>query len=328
MKKRLISVVLVLVMALSMTTTVFAADNWESDIDTVGAASVNGVYYHSLQDALANANGGVVKLEEKPNGTINTNGAALSLDLNGFSADVNCGELTLTDSGTDDGTEGGKVYGEFTVTEKVIEKDGVTYVLLPGEDEGGKYYTANAVRVVLKKVSIRPSAAGMYFTTELKFNKNVVGAGATYGVVLSTHSEIGKDFMSEKNDDNKLVNRWTVGKPDAGEDFNDNGNSCLVKNILSEDANATVNATRGATDIYAHGYVKIGDIVIMAENNGTVKQSLKSVMQTFDGKVGANDLNEATVNKLVDFYKPWKAAMDEWKLTNIASAYAVKYPAA
>ena len=44
MKKRMISVALVLVMALSMTTTVFAANDWESDIDTVGAAVVNNTH--------------------------------------------------------------------------------------------------------------------------------------------------------------------------------------------------------------------------------------------------------------------------------------------
>ena len=50
MKKSIISVVLVLAMVLSMSTTVFAVDNdWESDIDTVGAAVVNNVHYHDLQ---------------------------------------------------------------------------------------------------------------------------------------------------------------------------------------------------------------------------------------------------------------------------------------
>ena len=249
----------------------------------------------------------------------------ISLELNGKDATVNASGVTLTDAATDNGEEGGKVYGNCNVASNVTENGAIRYVVLDSAD--GTYKTVNAVRVVLKRVNVRPSAAGMYFTTEFKFNKNVVDAGATYGVVLSTHSEIGADFMTE-TDGESLVNLWTVGTPEAGQNFISTGNSCLVKNILSEDADAATNSTRGATEIYAHGYVKIGDIVIMAENNGTVKRSLKGVMQELDPSVKdyADGIGELSQNgaRALNFYETWQAAMADWTLTNLANALTRK----
>ena len=322
MKKRMISVALVLVMALSMTTTVFAANDWESDIDTVGAAVVNNTHYHTVQEAVNNANGGTVKLLAKPTGTIEATDA-LSLDLNGFDANVEAESLTLIDSGTNDGTEGGKVYGTFDIAQKVVKKDGITYVTLSGSDDNGSYYTANAVRVKVVKVSVRPAeeSAGMYYTTELKFNKNVVAADATYGVVLSTHSEIDADFMNEMSGKD-LVNLWTKGKPAKGENCIKTGNSCLVENIFVGNLEATDNATRGATNIYANGYVKLTvdgkEVVVMAENADGVVYSLKTVMQAMDAKL--SDLGNSTADKLVKFYEKWAAAMVSWNLNNIVNA--------
>ena len=60
-EKSLISVVLIFAMILSMSVNVFATD-WESEIDVVGAAVVNNVYYNTLQEAIDNANGNVVTL--------------------------------------------------------------------------------------------------------------------------------------------------------------------------------------------------------------------------------------------------------------------------
>ena len=254
-----------------------------------------------------------------------TSDCPIALELNGYDTIVNASNVTLTDSATDEGKEGGKVYGNCNVASNVTENGKIRYVVLDSAD--GTYKTANAVRVVLKRVNVRPSAAGMYFTTEFKFNKNVVDAGATYGVVLSTHSAIDEEFMTETNGES-LVNLWTVGTPEAGQNFISTGNSCLVKNILSEDADAATNSTRGATEIYAHGYVKIGDVVIMAENNGTVKRSLKGVMQELDPSVKdyADGIGELSQNgaKALNFYETWQAAMADWNLTNLANALTRK----
>ena len=245
-----------------------------------------------------------------------TSDCAIDLEMNGNDATVNAKNVTLTDSATDNGDVGGKVYGNITLANTVTKEGNISYVAIPGEDANGKYYTANAVRVAVTKVNVRPSAAGIYYTTEFKFNKNVVDAGATYGVVLSLEEKPGADFMTGAKGE-----AWTVGAaPTAGDNFISTGNSCLVKDIF-KDTTPEENAQRGATDIYANAYVKIGDTIIMAENPTDVVYSMKTVMQTLNTMVRdeltAGVLSENSL-KARAFYETWQSAMSGWNLDAMA----------
>ena len=243
-----------------------------------------------------------------------TSDCPIALELNGYDTIVNASNVTLTDSATDNGDVGGKVYGNCQVASNLIENGKIRYVILDSVD--GTYKTANAVRVAVTKVNVRPSAAGIYYTTEFKFNKNVVDAGASYGVVLSLEAKPGADFMAGAKGE-----AWTVGAaPAAGENFVSTGNSCLVKNIF-KDVTPEENAQRGATNIYANAYVKIGDTVIMAENANPVVYSMKTVMQALDTKVReeltAGSLSENS-KKAMAFYETWQSAMSGWELDAMA----------
>ena len=313
MKKRLISVVLVLVMALSMTTTVFAAD-WESDIDTVGVAVVNNTYYPTVQEAVDAANGDTVKLLESTEETV-TNSGVLRLDLNDCNVTINGGSVILIDSGTDDGTTGGELTGTITVADgnDVTSKDNIQYLVL----EDGSVKTANAVRVKLKRVTIRPSAAGLYYTGEFKFNENVVAQGVTYGIVVSLENGINESFKEGE------ANKWTEKVPAAGKKVDDTGRSCLVKNIFSEDLvdSPEANAERGKLPIYADAYVQVGDKMFMAENSvKPVVYSLYSVSKAFDDMQGNGTLDATILKNMKSFYKTWKTAMDLWDLTHFKAA--------
>ena len=286
---------------------------------TLGAGTDLTVKGGSLEGKLALADNGAKLTVDCP----------IALELNGKTATVNASDVTLTDAATIDGEEGGKVYGNITPANTVTKEGNISYVALPGEDDNGKYYTANAVRVAVKKVNIRPSAAGMYFTTEFKFNKNVVDAIASannaaaegeknngYGVVLSLEAKPGADFM-----DGAKGEAWTVGAaPTAGDNFISTGNSCLVKDIF-KDTTPEENAQRGATDIYANAYVKIGDTIIMAENPTDVVYSMKTVMQTLNTMVRdeltAGVLSENSL-KARAFYETWQSAMSGWNLDAMA----------
>ena len=114
---------------------------------------------------------------------------------------------------------------------------------------------------------------------------------------------------------------WTVGAaPTAGDNFISTGNSCLVKNIF-KDTTPEENAARGAADIYANAYVKIGDTVIMAENPTDVVYSMKTVMQTLNTMVRdeltAGVLSENSL-KARAFYETWQSAMSGWNLDAMA----------
>lgn len=331
MKKRIISAVLILAMVLAMTTTVFADNSWESDIDTLGVAVVDGVYYHDLQAAVNAANGGVVKLLEEPAVTIN-NAGNLSLDLNGFSATVEGGTVTLIDSATDSGTEGGKVYGNFTVANRVTQKGAIRYVVLDGTDSNGAYKTANAVRVKVSKINVRPSRVGMYYVTQVVFNKNVANAGASYGVALSLKDKPGSNFENDSD------TRWTSFTAPTGADFSENGTSCLVTDIMKNDGSSNeTNSGRGAMKIYANAYVNVNvngtTTAIMMENTDVV-YSLQTVMQTLDTKLeaelqayadGTGSLSD-TGSKALGFFEAWEGAMTQngWNLTNLAKALLKK----
>ena len=299
------------------------------------AAVVDGVPYINAQDAVNNANGKVVKLMADVTETITARGN-VALDLNGHSVTVNGGTLTLTDSATNEGVVGGKIYGNSTVANRVAVQDGISYVTLDGSDSNGAYKTANAVRVKVNGINVRPNKAGIYYTTEVKFNQNVADAGAAYGVALSLQDKPGADFATEETGTD-YPNRWTKFTAETGADFSKTGTSCLIANILKNDASLTdaQNSQRGAMDIYANAYVQVtvGNevVTVMAENASDVVYSLKTVMQALDTKLAAELLGYAegteelseTGQKALNFYKTWKGAMSDWNLTNMALAAEV-----
>ena len=319
MKKRIISLVIILAMTLSMATTVFAADvEWETEVDTLGVAVANGVYYRNLQDAVNAANGGVVTLQQNCDDAVTVTGN-LKLDLNGYSATVNGGTVELTDSATDNGTVGGKVYGDFAVANRVTQKGAIRYVVLDGTDAKGAYKTANAVRVRVKRINVRPSSAGLYYITTVCFNKNVANQGATYGMALSVVDQPGSDFATDAD------TCWTATTAPTGENFASDSTSCLLKGILEKDTpTAAENSTRGATEIHANAYVKLKvggkEIAIMMENT-TVAYSLKMIMESLNSKhaqelTGAAALSD-NAKKAAAFYNTWaNNGMGNWGLNN------------
>lgn len=322
MKKRMISVALVLAMALSMTMTVSAAD-WESEIDTLGVAVVGNKYYQTVQEAVNNANGEYVKLIADPKGEEVTNSAEpLYMDLNGFDVEINGGSVYLIDSATDDGEVGGTLSGTITKYQDVTEKGVIDYLVL--EKDGVK--TANAVRVQLIRVTIRPSqtetknTAGIFYTTNFAFNQNVVDAGATYGVVLSAvDAPVAAFENDDSNGDGNCDNLWTAGTPTAGKDFSTNSNSCLLSGILSSDLEPEQNTTRGEAMVYADAYVKVGDTVILSENRTKpIEYSIETIMLAFNEKIGT--MVDPTKTNILNFYGTWTDVMSGWSLDNIADA--------
>ena len=307
----------------------------------IGSNTVSGTTIATLgagTDLTVVSDGGSLtgKLELTADGAKITSDCAIAVEMNGNDATVNASNVTLTDSATDNGTVGGKIYGNCTVADRVSQNGVIRYVILDSAD--GTYKTANAVRVKVNGVNIRPSEAGMYYTTEVKFNQNVADAGAEYGVVLSLADKPGADFATEETGEN-YPNRWTKFEADTGADFSKVGTSCLITNILKNDGTSDAeNGQRGAMNIYANAYVKLTvdgqEIVIMMENAYDVVYSMQSVMNKLDQNLatelqayaaGTGELS-ATAQKAVNFFETWQGAMTQngWSLTNMAAALAKK----
>ena len=85
MNKRILLVLLALSVVLTLASPVFAVEgnDWEGEIDVVGAAVVNGTCYCTVQAAVDAANGGVVKLLADSQEEITA--TDLYIDLNGYS---------------------------------------------------------------------------------------------------------------------------------------------------------------------------------------------------------------------------------------------------
>ncbi|MBR5528921.1 MAG: hypothetical protein IKU57_00440, partial [Oscillospiraceae bacterium] len=253
----------------------------------------------------------------------------ITLEMNGNDATVNASNVTLTDSATKEGELGGKIYGNISVAQTVTKKDGISYVAIPGSDGNSDYYTANAVRVKVKRINVRPGTAGLYYVTEVIFNRNVADLGATYGVALSLVDKPGTNFAADED------TRWTSFTAPTGANFASTGTSCIINNIMKNDGSSDIeNSSRGGKEIHANAYVKtkVGneDIVVMMENVADVNYSLKTVMQALDASVkayaeGTGELSENAA-KAVSFYEAWEGAMTQngWNLTNMALALAKK----
>ena len=147
---------------------------------------------------------------------------------------------------------------------------------------------AAAVNAEVKSVSLRPGAAGLYFTGEFQST-----AGAVYGIALSTEDETP---VAEDNT-NSL---YTVGY-----------NSVLVKDIMK--AGSKDNKTNANKSVYARAYVKLSDGTTVYGTTAAV--TLKQLVLAADAQWAG--LTAAQQNALKAMYEIFASDMAFWKIPNI-----------
>lgn len=259
------------------------------------------------------------------------------LDLNGKAAtnvtgtDIRVYDSTATYTKAADGTvtvtEG---TGTLTLTEGstvVIDNtvDGLRYIALKGEENT---YTFHILELKLSDITLRASAAGIYYKAIMNCDDTLKGAVAYHGMLVSVKNMPGADFRSLSEDGE---NGWTeiAGAP-SGEKFT----SCSVFGIFKP--GRTDNTARGEMKIYANAYIQLAgtDEIIVADTSygdkvvnedGTKNEafngiawSLKDVMQALNTKF--DTLDETDQANVVKFYKAWSTAMNPWELGNIVAA--------
>ena len=154
---------------------------------------------------------------------------------------------------------------------------------------GGYNLTGSgAVGADVKTVSLRPGAAGLYFTGD--FN---VSEGATYGVALSTEDEAP---VAEDN----TTSLYTVGY-----------NSVLVKDIMK--SGSSENKANADKTVYARAYVKLSDGTVIYGK--TVAVTFRQLVYAADAKW--NSLTEVQKNALKALYETFDSEMLTWKLPNL-----------
>ena len=267
---------------------------------------------------------GYVKLYTNTALTLNENLDGMPIDLNNQVITIDPNGYTLAP--IDYRTDGGDVKNtKLTVAEEdeaniqLLVKNPVTnyqYLNVKGDD--GKW-TSNRIRVEMTKVSIRPSADGIYYTTRIVTNANAAPALVDFGTAVSLVNPVDENFL---DDDTVLYTSKALNVTGA---VNETARSALITGILAEGED---NDARGKMKIYANSYVTAmingNEVKIMADESYDL--SLKDIMIKLDAKVTELHhldpvANADTINGAVTFYKKWDV-FATWGLTKLAELAA------
>lgn len=223
-----------------------------------------GVWYQTAQEAADNfvdadhdfirlMGEATVKVEE-PNVRFNINGYNLTVDpattqpiqtLNFTSSVTAANEATVTADAED-------LQMVVPYTKKV------QYVAL---SNGQGAYTLHRLELQLSYVTFRPAAFGFYYKATFNTDDVLAEQVTGYGVALSL-AGVPDASVSTKTE-------MTDFAAARGTDVKFGG----LFGIMKESNSAQVNVENGMTKVYANCYVKIGDLVVLADNGNVGKKA-------------------------------------------------------
>lgn len=263
--------------------------------------------------------------------------AALALDGQELVVDLCGNDLQVTGNGTikafdsandtfDESACGVLLAGSGITVEKSIQApNGNTYIAVT---ENG-LTKLHRLEIVLNTVTLRTSAAGLYYKATYNCDRTLAKQVDNYGVVLSLYNLPGADFMTEEAKGN--YNAWT----EAATPFQSGvvATSGSVFGILKDSRTVARNNEMGRMKIYANAYIDLGGEIIVAntadagktadaEGFGGTALSLYDVMQLLDASYSKQ--NTPTRLQLDAFYAQWKeAGMNDWGMTKIGTTGSV-----
>ena len=230
--------------------------------------------------------------------------------------DLNGNNLSVTGTGTvygfDSSNDDYEGFGTLTAAEGITVADTFTapnghrYVTVA---EGGTY-TFHRLGMQISGVALRPSVAGMYFKSTWNCDETLAAMITDCGVAVSTADMPGMDFASDADTLYTSLGAFVSGQSQT---------SAVIENILSEGAD---NATRGNTPIYATSYVKIGDMVIVGEDNDPVAGGVAYTMRRLMEKIDLvwPKLSENQQELMKALYNMDPEAVGAWEIYNLKAA--------
>lgn len=283
MKQKVISLLLVFAMALSMVPAVFATEgnDWEGEIDVVGAAVVNGKSYGTVQEAVNAAGGGVVKLLANSDEEINA--TDLYLDLNGHSlAKVTVsGTLYGMDSATNEYKASGAkietVVGQYASNYR--NSDAKRYLAV-AEGNGVSFHR---FYMGITKVSLVPAVTGFGYKAEF------YGDAAVQAQIQSIGYKL---WITE----NAVVTRTTAFK------------NTLTLRLKNFDV-----ANYGETAVNASTTVTLADGTVI-ESEAT-SYSMRNVVETVNDSFSSYE--KAQQQAVQTMCKNYETAMTGWRIADI-----------
>ena len=211
--------------------------------------------------------------------------------------------------------------GTVTVAASTAAPNGITYITVVESNR----ITAHRFDIKLESVTLRTSAAGLYYKAKYECDSVLEKMVTAYGVVLSVHNMPGADFKEEVVAGNN--NLWTEAS--AAFESGIVATSGSVFNIMNADRESNVNDAYARKPIYANPYVVLGDgdpIVANTAASGLkvgdpgfkgTAMSLYDVLMKLDETY--NSQNTATRKQLDAFYTQWKDKGMEWNFANIGT---------
>ena len=290
-------------------------------------------YYNTTAEAIAKMGNGYIELHA--DGLTISISDVVYVDANGYSATVNgIGTLYAMDTANDDyeGAANWTVEEGATVefaTDVINPVNGNRYIVIY---ENGKY-SAHRIQMYLTGISLRPSAAGLYYKAAYKCDSALAKRVKEYGIVYNAFDAITA-FDAENNVPSiatDFATKYTDGVA--------TGTSVLVTGIFKETNKNADNVGNGETEIRATPYINVdidGDGVAeqyalanveandhnaaYLSNNGTVHaaMSLYDVLKTMNDK-----WNEEKYGAVKEFYSDWNGkGIEAWaEMLPIISGY-------
>lgn len=299
---------------------------YEAAAEEPPVVEMDGVQYGSFEEAYQQDPDTPIKLLAPLENVAVT--GDLYLDLNGFVADVDNANAVYAYDSTATATTAGT--GKLTTTAPVIidnTVNGVRYIALKEKATRSteSTYTFHVLELNLTHVTLRASEEGLYYKAAIQCDEVLAAATEYHGLVVSIKNMPGADFASlDEKEDN---NGWTkiAGAPEDGK-----LTSCSVFGIFKP--GRSDNAARGEQKIYANAYIQLKDeekTILVADTKNVDKQagvgySLRDVMEALNATFPTLDLNDAKQAEqrktILDFYKAWPTAMQNWNIDNIKNA--------
>ena len=194
-------------------------------------------------------------------------------------------------------------------------------------NNGGKQYfcqqdetgaTFHRLENRISSVTLRPSAAGIYYIGSFGGDETMVENIASYGVAVSLKNMPGVDFMEDEDTKYTQFDAATLveGAQQTG---------VLISGIMKEEGrNPRLNSAYGQMPIFATSYLvmKDGTVVlsdVSADHADDVAYSLQDVIKTVDENIVEDPLHwRIYTNPMRDFYSKWKdLGMGDWEFERV-----------
>ncbi len=321
MKKRSISIALcfALVLSLLLVPPSFAEAAADSAAEAAVLVADAETSSDDLLSAWATGSYSYIKLQSDDVWTMN--GENVVIDLAGFNLTVSgTGNISAFDTANDtyDKSACGVILnnGSVTFTEVVIAPGGNRYITVLDSNKA----TAHRLDITIGIVSLRTSAAGIYYKAQYDCDSVLAEKVQSYGMIVSLNNVPGADFKNDGAD----INKYTVAKEpfESGRIIT----SGSVFGIMKETRPADKNDENARMPIYANAYVDFGSGPIVADVNNVGKTvsaegftgvglSLYDVLQKIDRAY--DSYNTATRSLLDAFRLQWKDQGMDWPFQNI-----------